>query len=1108
VRCPSCKADIPGGSKFCLACGAALLGRCPTCGNPNPASAKFCLECGHRLPATGVEAAGGPAADIAAPQPSQVGSAERRQLTVLFCDLVGSTALSTRLDPEDMREIMRAYHQRCAEVIGRSGGFVAKYMGDGVLAYFGYPQAHEDDAERAVRCGLALVDAARRLQTGHGASIQVRSGIATGVVIVGDLLGEGAAQEQEVIGETPNLAARLQTLAEPGQVVIAQSTRRLTRGLFEYRDLGRVVLKGLADPIQAWQVLAASEVQSRFEAQHETSLAPLVGREEELELLLRRWSQASRGEGRVVLLTGEPGVGKSRLIAALEERLQSQSHVRIRRFCSPQHTDSALYPIINQLERAARFKRGDSPAQKLIKLQNLLAPGQAAEAAMLADLLSIPRDGQRELFEMDPQKRKEKTFDAISAQLRHLQQQQPVLTIYEDVHWIDPTTLELLALTVERAQHMRVLLIVSARPEFSAPWPGYAHFTTVSLTRLSRREGTTLITEVAQGRALPDEVNNQILVRTDGVPLFIEELTKAVLESGLLRKREHDYVLEGPLAPVAIPTTLHASLMARLDRLSSVRQVAQIGAALGRQFAHELLHIVAEMPERQLNEALEQLVRAELLFRRGTPPHAQYTFKHALVQDVAYAGLLRANRQQLHARIARAYESRFPEIAHAQPELVAHHFTEAGLSDAAIAYWQRAGDLAMARSGHTEAIRHFSVALDLLRKLGEKPNSAAKELELCVKLGPALVMVKGPVSPEVEAIYRRAVALEMGEDSPARFKALWGLYYFSMSSGRLSEAVALADELLGLAQRLGTDDLILEAHHAKWGTSIWSGELAAADEHCQKGISQYDHTRHHALAFAFSGHDPGVCAHAVTAVNMALSGFPQKAMKFGAEAVTLARSLSHPYSLALSKWQYGIVLQVGRQRQSCRDLAMELLELSQQHDFPMMRGAGMFFLGWAMADGDDVEQGIALMEQGLALFSAVRRVTRPFMIAVLASAKADLGKSGEGLELLEDALASAKESGERWWEAELHRVKGRLLIACEQDDEGEACFRRAIEISREQGAKMLELRAATSLARHWSDRCRKAEARDVLAPIYDWFTEGFETPDLKEAKILLDALAR
>jgi predicted ATPase len=623
---------------------------------------------------------------------------------------------------------------------------------------------------------------------------------------------------------------------------------------------------------------------------------------------------------------------------------------------------------------------------------------------------------------------------------------------------------------------------------------------------LSRREGTTLITGLAQGRVLPDEVTNQILVRTDGVPLFIEELTKAVLESGLLRKREHDYVLDGPLAPVAIPTTLHASLMARLDRLASVRQVAQVGAALGRQFSHELLHAAAGTPERQLSDALEQLVSAELLYRRGAPPNAQYTFKHALVQDVAYASLLRADRQQLHARIARAYETRFPEVVRAQPELVAHHFTEAGLGDAAIDYWQRAGDIAMARSGHAEAIHHFSVALDLLGRLGEKPDRAAKELELCVKLGPALVMVKGPGSPEVEAIYKRAVALNAGEDSSARFKALWGLYYHSMALGRLNEAAAHADKLLADAQRLGADDLILEGHHAKWSTSIWRGELAAADLHTQQGISRYDCMQHHALAFTFSGHDPGVCAHMVRGINMALLGFPQQAMKLGAEAVTLARSLSHPYSLALAMWLFAIVLQVGRQAQICRDVAAELFALSREHNFPTM-GSGMFFLGWATADAGELEQGIALMEQGLPLHLAVRPLNRPYMLAVLASAKADLGKPGEALELLEDALASTEVSGERWWQAELHRLRGRLLVARGQHDEGEACCRQAIEVSRRQKAKMLELRTATSLARLWSGRGRNIEARDLLAPIYARFTEGFETPDLREAKTLLDSLA-
>jgi class 3 adenylate cyclase/predicted ATPase len=1034
------------------------------------------------------------------------GSADRRQLTVMFCDLVGSTALSARFDPEDMREIIASYQRCCATAITKSGGFVAKYMGDGVLAYFGYPQAHEDDAERAVRSALSLTEAVPKLGTGHDLTLQVRIGIATGLVVVGDLIGEGDAQERGVVGDAPNLAARLQAVAEPGQVVISQSTRRLTAGLFQYRKLARVVLKGLADPVQAWHVLGPSTVLSRFDAQHEANLAPLVGREEELELLLRRWKEASQGEGRVAVLTGEPGIGKSRLTAALQERLQSLPHAEVRFFCSPHHTDSALYPIISQLEGAARFERSDAPAQKLVKLKTLLAssvPDQATEVALLAALLSIPTNGHHGWPEMSPQKRKEKMLEVLL--LRRVDQDQPVLMIFEDVQWIDPTTLELLTLTVERVPYMRMLLLISSRPEFTPPWPGYAHVTTISLTRLSRHEGAALIARTAAGKALPDEVTTQILARTDGVPLFVEELTKAVLESGLLQERDQDYVLGSPLLPLAIPTTLHASLMARLDRLGSVREVAQIGAALGRQFSHELLQAVAGMPERQLCDALEQLVRAELIFRRGAPPDGTYIFKHALVQDVAYASLLRANRQQLHARIGEAYETRFPEVERAQPELVAHHFTEAGLNDPAIEYWRRAGDLAMARSGHVEAIHHFSVALDLVAKR-KKPDCAAKELELCLKLGPALMMVKGTGSPEVRAIYTRAVAIRAGEDGSAQFKALWGLYHYSMTSGNLSEAAVHAHDLLGLAERLGADDLILEGYHAEWAASLWCGELAIVDVDTQQGISSYDRTRHHALAFTFSGHDPGVCAHGSRAISMSLSGFPHQAMRLGADAVALARSLTHPYSLVTAISHSAIVLQIGRQGRSCVDLATELLELSQEHHFPVMLGAGMFFLGWANADGGDLGKGIALMEQGIARFTSGRRLLQPYMRAVLASAKGDLGKLPDALELVDDALAETESTGERWWQAELYHLRGRLLVRRGQRDKVETCFRQSIEISRRQRAKTLELGAATSLARLLADQGKRTEAHDLLAPIYDWFTEGFDTPVLREAKALLERL--
>ena len=598
-------------------------------------------------------------------------AAERRHLTVMICDLVGSTALSARLDPEDLRGVIGAYHTCIAEVIGRYQGIIARYMGDGVLVYFGYPQAHEDDAAQGVRAGLALVDAVANLRTDFDAALKVRIGIATGTVVVGDLIGEGAAQEEAVVGETPNLAARLQAAAEPGTVVISASTRRVTGGLFEYRDLGPVALKGWTEPTPAWQVVGASEVASRFEAQHTTRLTPLLGRDDEIEVLSRRWRDATQGEGRVVVLTGEPGIGKSHIALAFQERLQAEPHIRLRYYCSAHHTNSALFPFIGQLERAARFERGDAPAEKLAKLEALLMQSgvnAVHSVPILANLLSLPPSERHPLPELSPQKRKEATLAALRGQLEGLSARQPVLVVFEDAHWIDPTSLELLAIMVERLPQLRALLLITARPEFTQPWPGHAHVTMLPLTRLNRRVGSAIIERIAAGKTLPEEVTNQILARTDGVPLFLEELTKTVLEGGLLQERDGHYVLDRPLPALAIPTTLHDSLMARLDRLAPVREVAQIGAVVGREFSYELLSVVAGLPKKKLDEALAQLVESELVFCRGEVPQAIYTFKHVLVRDAAYSGLLKSRRAQLHSAIASAVEQRFPEIIQAEPE--------------------------------------------------------------------------------------------------------------------------------------------------------------------------------------------------------------------------------------------------------------------------------------------------------------------------------------------------------------------------------------------------------------------------------------------------------
>ena len=659
MDCPNCGATVSAG-KYCTSCGAPLSGQCPSCGTDNPPGARFCAECGSALNGTQQPAAAPRTAVPVAPAATApTVQAERRQLTVMFCDLVGSTELSRKLDPEDMSALIRAYQDTVAGELARFEGHVAKFMGDGVLAYFGWPKAHEDDAERAVRAGLAVTEAVGRLSGPGGEPLAARIGIATGQVVVGDLIGEGAAREEAVIGQTPNLAARLQALAEPGSIVISRRTRRLIGGLFDLADLGPQRLKGFAEPLAAFRVEGASHAESRFEALHGQRLTPMVGREHELGILLERWACAKDGDGQVVLIAGEPGIGKSRLIRALRERLGDEPYTAVSQYCSPYHTNSALYPVIGLLERAAQLDRDDPPEEQLAKLEAVLARSSDRldeVVPLLAALLGLPANGSYPALSLTPEVQKRRTLQTLVDQLAGLAAKQPVLALYEDVHWIDPSTLEFVNLVIERIRQLRVLALVTFRPDFQPPWTGQAHVTTLTMSRLGRRQGADLVSRVTGEKPLPAEIVEQIAARTDGVPLFVEELTKTVLELGLLEDKGDHYELAGPLPPLAIPATLHDSLMARLDRLAPVKEVAQIGAVIGREFSHELLAVAAPMSANLLGDALEQLVAAELVFRRGQPPEATYAFKHALIQDAAYQSLLKSKRQQLHARIAQVLE--------------------------------------------------------------------------------------------------------------------------------------------------------------------------------------------------------------------------------------------------------------------------------------------------------------------------------------------------------------------------------------------------------------------------------------------------------------------
>jgi class 3 adenylate cyclase len=831
--------------------------------------------------------------------PPSFEGAERRQLTVMFCDLVGSTALSASLDPEDLRAVIAAYHQAVGTTVAGFDGFVAKYMGDGVLIYFGYPRAHEDDAERAVRAGLGVIDAIGRLDVGP-ATLQARIGIATGQVVVGDLIGEGPAQEHAVVGETPNLAARLQALAEPNAVVIAAGTRRLLGDLFECRDLGAVEVKGIAAPVPAWQVLRASGVASRFEALRGPPLTPLIGRDEEIDLLLRRWARAKAGDGQIVLVSGEPGLGKSRLAAALAERLRGEPHFRLRYFCSPYHQDSALYPFIDQIGRASGFARDDVPAVRLKKLEALLALAAPPDedVALLADLMSLPASARHPLPNLSPQRKKERTLAALIKQLEGLAQRQPVLMIFEDAHWIDPTSRELLDLMVERVRSEPVLLIVTFRPEFQPPWTGQPQVTMLALNRLDRRDRTALVEEIAGGKALPGEVVVQIADRTDGVPLFVEELTKSVIESGLLREESDRYVLDRALPPFAIPTTLHDSLMARLDRLAQVRLVVQIGAAIGREFSYALLRIVSPLPDDELQAALGRLVAAELVFQRGAPLEAVYSFKHALVQDAAHGSLLRNARQQLHAQIAVALETHSPEITDSQPELLAQHYAEAGLVEKSVACWERAGRRSAARSAMAEAAAQLEKGLDQLALLPDSPERRRRELEFCSALGAVLVSAKGLGAPETGQAYARARELWEQLGSPSEFLGIpYGQSFYHAFRGELDRAQSLAEDILRLGHQRNDAAGVVLGHLSSARCLLYRGKFGQSKSHLEAGLALHDPTAHRSLVDQ-TGIHPQVYLQGFLAIVLFCLGYPDQAFARSNAAIAESRRLAHPPSLA------------------------------------------------------------------------------------------------------------------------------------------------------------------------------------------------------------------
>jgi class 3 adenylate cyclase/tetratricopeptide (TPR) repeat protein len=1100
MECPSCKADVPDGSKFCNDCGAAVPFRCVACGAQNRAGSKFCSECGASLaaPSAGSLAAA-PTAAAALRQP--IPSPERRQLTVMFCDLVGSTALSTRLDPEDTGEIISAYHRCCAETITRSGGFVAKYMGDGLLTYFGYPQAHEDDAERAVRTGLALVAEVGKLTVTEGYTPQIRVGIATGLVVVGDLIGEGAAQEQGVVGETPNLAARLQAFAAPGQVVISAGTHRLAEGLFAFHDLGAVALKGFAEPVPAYVALSATSIESRFEARHESGLMPPVGRGEELDLLMGCWRQVQEGEGRVVLLSGEAGIGKSRLLRALREEIGAGLHALAIYSCAPHLSASPLAPVIQQLYRTSGLEADQTPDAQRRRLEAFVEQHSLARDALplLAALLGVPTEADIPQLDWTPQRQKESTLVLLIQYLAAEARRRPLLLLFEDLHWIDPSSRELLDLLVDQIATFPILAVLSYRPDFAVSWLGAPHITSLRLRRLSTAAAMAIVGGIT-GKPLPRQITEQIVARADGIPLFIEELTRAVIESGRLKQAATAWLLDEPLAPVAIPLTLHDSLMARLDRLGNAKGVAQIGAVVGRVFERSLIAEIDDRPVAELDTALRRLTDAGLIVCQGEDT---YAFKHALVRDAAHESLLFRRRRELHGRVADALAGRQGAL----PEVLASHYAEAMRTAEAIDHWKRAGEMAVARSANIEAIDHLENALRVLRLLPETPDRAGREIGLQILLGVARMAVQGYAAPDVQRAYGRAHELcrQLG-DTPQLFPVLRGLYVYHLLRGELPEAHALGHQLVEIAEETGDDGQALEANFALGQTFLFhKGDLATASRYLAAGAAQYDLERHRTHAFLF-GQDPGVFCLDLLAWTRLIEGRLSEAQSMLEAAFALAERVRHPLSAAAAL-MFAAVAQVWlRHMTRAEQYADRLIAMSTEQALPFFAGIGNLVKGAAeMVRG---AEGMKRIEEGMEMYGMTgTRFAQTVAWDYAARASLQLGRPEVAGEYLREVMPHAlSDQGEAYIAPELLRTEALVHGALGDTNGAEASLRQALVRAEGMGAAFWRLRAACDLACLWRNQGKRAEARALLAPLYGWFTEGFDTPDLKEAKVLLEEL--
>jgi class 3 adenylate cyclase/predicted ATPase len=1052
-------------------------------------------------------------------------AAERRQLTVMFCDMVGSTSLSEQFDPEDVRDIIASFRETCVRLVKNYDGFAARYVGDGILFYFGYPNAHEDDAERAVRAGLEIVHAlstqAEQSRDAAPHAPAVRIGIATGLAVVGDLIGEDTEEHDSAVGETLNLAARLQSLAPPNGVVIASSTQSLLKGKFDYKNLGFHTLKGISEEVQAWHVVRPSRVESRFAAAMGAKLTPLVNRVEEIALLQVRWQQAKEGDGQVVLLSGEPGIGKSRIVQELRDRVAGERHGHISFQCSPYYSSTAFYPFVEQLTFALGIDREDASTLSLSNLEAALAAANGDVKRLtpiFAALLSIPLDDRYAPLDLSRQQQKDATIVALVNHLIGLACDQPLVIAFEDAHWIDPTSREVLDLLVDKIQDTSILVVITCRSEFQPSWDANYHVTTLTLNRLSRQQRATLVERVV-GTELPNEIIEEIIVKTDGVPLFVEELTKAVIESDLLTEKQGRYVFSGPWRQLAIPATLTDSLMARLDRMGPFKKIAQIGATIGREFSYEILGAVAETPPDQISAALNHLEEAGLIVRRGHPPDAVYSFKHEMIRNAAHSSLLHSERRKLHSKIAFALAEMYPERTEREPELLAYHFTESAQSKAAVGFWLKAGKQAAKAGANLEAIAHLRRGLGVVQDNPNVPGRDQMELELRIALGNALIAGKGYAVQDVEENFVRA--RELGEqlgDEGRVFTATRGLWVCHFIRADLTNAYGLSTKLLKFAkkypnataqqahQKIG---YLIEAHRAMAMTMFYRGQFVVSRQHFQKAIALYNPDLHGDLTDKH-GIDPGVVSLSYLGYLLWFLGRPEMARQYSRQAISDAEKLRHPFTLAFALEFGAYLCQHLRDVEGTRDYANRAMVISSEHGFLHWKLQAAILRGWALAESGQIDEGLNEMRSALNEYEAMGSwLASCWFRSLLANAYTRAGRPDAALRALDDALAIAKRTGDHFFLAEIYRLQGEITLAHNESGstgEAEELFHRSLEVARKQKALSWELRTAVSLARLWRGAGKRQQAADLLSPIGGKFKEGFLTSDLREAVQLMNEL--